>query len=123
MRLRFSDLQVLRKIAKDEVEKGLGKLKNWWTHKYQLPATHTLFTDRSVASLNIEMFSDLYIKRDDLQREFENATGKEANLLAKQINEIDSILEDTEYTDDPLIDKWEKELMEGKIPDLTEKMV
>jgi len=121
MRPCFSDITTLKQIAKREVEQGLGKLRNWWASKYTLPTNHELFMSRSIGSLNIEMFEDLYVKRSDLERSLETASGKENGSIVRQINEINAILEEETYVDDPLIDKWERELAEGKIPDLEEK--
>ena len=122
MRLRFSDIKVLREIARHEVMEGMGKLKNWWSKKYSLPCNHELFLTRSIGSLSIEMYSDLYIKRDELEDSLKELSGKEADLVVKQINDINASLEDGEYfTTDPLIDKWEKELEAGLTPDLSER--
>lgn len=121
MRLRFSDLQNLKNKAQKEVESGLAKLKNWWSGKYKLPANHELFRNQSIASLNLEMYEDLYLKREEIEDEMETASGKEYTALAKRLNEINTALEGETYEDDPLIAKWERELEQGLVPDLTEK--
>lgn len=124
MRLRFSDLRKLKQKAKEEVESGLAKLKNWWVGKYKLPWNHELFQSRSIGGLNLEMYEDLYLRKEELEDELENASGKEYTEISKRLNAIYRALDtdnDEGYEDDPLIAKWERELEEGKAPDLEEK--
>ena len=121
MRPRFSDIDKIKALAKKEVETGLGKIKDWWTRKYNLPTNHTLFMNRNVPSLHQEMYEDLFTKKEDLEEALlENDDGKMTDSLLKQINSINSILGEEEAVADSLVDKWEKELAEGKTPNLEE---
>lgn len=122
MRLLFVDLSNIKKLAKFEIEKGIGKLKTWWSKKYKLPANHNLFMDQSIGALYLEMYSDIYIKRDEIMSEItENSdlSLKQIAVLNRQLDEINSQLGEPYESSDELIDQWEKELEEGKIPDLT----
>lgn len=102
------------------METGLGKMRNWWSNKYKLPPNHDLFLDRTPGSLHKEMYEDLFIKKDDLEEAYLESDGKSAEMLLKQINGIKEILGEQTESADPLVDKWEKELAEGKTPDLSE---
>lgn len=123
MRLRFGDIINLKKIAKYEVKKGIGRLKTWWSRKYKLPPNHKLFVSRSVGALYLEMYIDMYVRREDLMRDIEDETlgFKAIGIMTKELEDLNNFLgEESEGFGDPLIDKWEKELEEGKIPDLNE---
>jgi len=100
-------------------------LKKWWSDKYNLPANHGLFLTQSVAELTIEMYEDMYYRRDQLSSQInESGDSREFRELSRQLGFLDKAL-DNETThdtgEDDLIDKWERELREGKTPDLTEK--
>lgn len=72
------------------------------------------------------MYADLYQRRDEIQRDLETRRGDKTDLY-EQLAKIDEILQDeTEqqrFSEDPLIDKWERELAEGKEIDLDEQWV
>ena len=70
------------------------------------------------------MYEDLYLRKEELEEDLENASGKEYTDISKRLNAIYRALDtdtDEGYEDDPLIAKWERELEEGKVPDLEEK--
>jgi hypothetical protein len=123
MRRCFSEMLNLKKIALREIESGIARIENWWISKYKLPSNHKLFLSRSIASLHIEMIKDLLIKKEQLEKDLTKATGTEFNDLMNQLNSINNALDDTineDFSGDPLIDKWEKELLEGITPNLNE---
>ena len=81
----------------------------------------------------LEMFEDLHGRRLDLSNQLkrleedEKVDGEEMNRICKSIASLDKILlgdkaetSDHYETSDPLIDKWEREIAEGKVPDLEE---
>jgi hypothetical protein len=123
MRQCFSEMSSLKKIALREIENGIARIENWWTSKYKLPPNHELFLSRSVASLHIEMIKDLFIKKEQLEKDLTKATGTDFNELTSQLNSINKALDDNideDSSGDPLIDKWEKELLDGITPNLNE---
>jgi len=123
MRQCFSEMSNLKKIALREIDDGIARIENWWTSKYKLPPNHELFMNRSVASLHIEMLKDLLLKKEQLEKDLKKATGAEFTELTNQLTSIDRALNDevdSDLSEDPLIDKWEKELLEGITPNLNE---
>jgi hypothetical protein len=76
------------------------------------------------------MFEDLYARRDEVAADLKNVSGARERLeLMEALQSLDEALGDrrasTEedgpmITGDPLIDKWEREFAEGKVPNLDE---
>lgn len=130
MRLPFSDSARLRKAAKANHASGLSALKRWWVGKYKLPPTHPLFEGQSMAALTLEMFEDLYVRREEIKRDLKDvSSAKERLELMDALQKLDEALgERDEATDpngpmvtgDPLVDRWERELAAGRMPDLDE---
>ena len=117
----FSDTSRLRKEAKNNLESGTLQLKRWWVDKYNLPPTHDLFIGQSIAELTLEMYEDLFSQRETLRENIHQVTKyqDEQDILEK-INNINEILGEPNDVVDEVIDKWERELLEGKIPNLDE---
>jgi len=120
MRPYFSDGDRLLAQAKQNTKSGASHLRRWWSGKYNLPPNHALFMEQSQAELTLEMYEDFIAKKEELEYRLEEATAKEAQFLMRQLTAINKILGDDNFTGDPLIDKWEREIAEGKIPDLDE---
>ena len=69
------------------------------------------------------MYADLMLTQEQLLEEYDGSNPRRKNEIADHLADINKILEgegDETFTDDPLIDKWEAELAEGRIPDLSE---
>ena len=77
-------------------------LRRWWAKKYRLPWSHELCQDSTLSELLVEFYEDYYV--DNPLEVHRNPDG--------QIQFKD--------TGDKMIDKWEAELAEGKIPDYME---
>lgn len=77
-------------------------LRRWWTEKYKLPSNHELLQNSTVFDLLVDFWLGHY----------------ERNSLEAYRNE-DGVIQFIN-TGDELIDKWEKELSEGKTPDYLE---
>jgi hypothetical protein len=77
-------------------------LSKWWSDKYRLPSNHELFQTSTVFELLTEFWEDQYYKNP--LEAYRNTKG-----------EVQFI-----QTGDEFIDKWEKELAEGKIPNYLE---
>lgn len=82
-------------------------LRRWWTDKYKLPSTHEAFQNATIEDLLVEYYEDYF----------------DANPSEARKEQSD---EDGEFyftnTGDPYVDKWERELAAGIVPDLTEGM-
>jgi hypothetical protein len=120
MRPPFSDTDKLKDIAKYRITKGIGRLEHWWSSKYNLPPNHHLFLERSIGSLNVEMYIELFLKKEELELDLENASGKEYSDILNRLRRVNGALGES-FSEDPLIDKWEKEISEGKLPNLEER--
>jgi hypothetical protein len=77
-------------------------LRRWWAEKYKLPSNHELFQGSTLFELLTDFWEDYYYK----------------SPLEAHRNEKGEI--QFSHTGDDLIDKWEKELSEGKSPDYLE---
>lgn len=100
-------------------------MMRWWSEKHKLPPNHELCVSQSVAEIAVEMYEDLYHRKSMLEYELEEATRvDEQSSITNQLSKISEALgeEGPETFRDDLIDKWEKEIAEGKTPDLTEGM-
>ena len=117
MRHFFMDMERLKRKAKESLDSGVVNLKRWWSRKYELPANHKLFTSQSIAALHQEQYEDLYAQRVDIMADIENRTGDQA-LLLTQLNSINRALGEETQSQDDLFDQWEKDIEEGRTPDL-----
>lgn len=86
-----------------------------------MPANHPLFTERTYADVRVEMLEDLAVRRRELQAQLDAADddglSPEARLL-RSIREIDRVFGDVEEVEDPLWDRWERQLEAGELPDM-----
>jgi hypothetical protein len=103
----FQDLD-LGKLAKQEARRRRLRptleesLSRWWSEKYKLPSNHELFQNQTILELLTEFWLDHYYHTP----------------LEVYRNEDGQVV--FSDTGDELIDKWEKELAEGKTPDYLE---
>jgi len=95
-----------QRIAKERSRNPglLDLLRVWAEDKYSLPLTHEAFRELTVFELSIWFWEDYY---------------RRYPLEAKRVGAGDHV---QFHSDDPLIDKWERELAQGIPPDLTEGM-
>ena len=78
-------------------------LRLWWTKKYRLPVTSNEWLNSYPEDVAVELLEERYLN--------DEKSAKEARLKYLGV-EI--------ATDDPLIDKWEREIARGETPDLSE---
>jgi hypothetical protein len=97
--LQLAQLEARKKITKPT---DLQRLERWWSTKYKLPSNHKLFQERSFFEHLVEYFEDYYTN----------------NPVEANRNE-DGIIQFKD-TGDPLLDKWNEEIAEGKAPDFWE---
>lgn len=119
MRPTFSDLTVVRVKAKRAVDSGKNAVARWWSKKYNLPSNHKLFLERTLGDLHQEMVEDLLVEKTVLEKRIEDGEDSGSHLF-RQLNEVNRALGERESFGDALWDKWEREIAEGKIPDLDE---
>lgn len=69
-----------------------------------------------------EYYEDLVTRRDDLREQLRDSDeGKSPeDRILEAINAINAVFGDPPEGHDPLFDKWERELAEGRTPDLDE---
>lgn len=119
MRLPFGDSERRKGEAKKAVDLGIAQVKRWWINKYNLPPNHELFQNQSMAELTQEMYEDLYCKRSELESLLDsNDPDIDRNNILEQLNGVNKALGEQEEVEDPLAAQWEKDLEEGRIPDL-----
>lgn len=110
--------------AKRNRESGLASAKRWWVNKYNQPTRQ--FWESSLSALLVEMYEDLYATRDEIMEELATRRGDKTELYDKLARVNKALSEDggePKYSPDPLIDKWERELAEGKDIDLDEEWI
>lgn len=75
-----------------------------------------------MAELQLEMFEGMAYEREELLERLDgdDNEGKMRDAMFDKLNALNKLLGYEEMFQDPLIDKWERELEEGKIPDLDE---
>ena len=73
-----------------------------------------------MAELYLEMFEDYNIQRDDLQTSIDEGSAESYKKAREEMERLDEILGDKVEEEDDLIDKWERQLEAGEIPDLSE---
>ena len=98
-------------------------LRQWWVQKYGLPPTHEAFVSQSVGELFLEYYEDLLVELDALEAAFEKNPEDLDGRRIERMGIIRKVLlgeEAAMITGDPLIDKWEREIREGKTPNLDE---
>lgn len=81
-----------------------------------MPPNHELFTSLSYAEHTQGMYEDLMFRRDEIERNLEEGDG-DSKMLMKQLAIVNRVLGDEKEEDD-LFDQWERDLEEGRVPDL-----
>lgn len=122
MRLPFADSERLKREAKKSVNSGLARIRRWWVGKYKLPPSHELFQNQSLAELTQEMYEDLFFKKAELEDILENDDRENRENILEQLNVLNKALGEEYIVSDPLVAQWEKDLEEGRIPDLDAKV-
>lgn len=113
----FSDGERLKARAQKSLDDGMVQIKRWWTERYKLPPNHELFTTLSLAEHMQDMYEDLMFRREEIQHSLEEGDGDQKTLL-QQLTIVNKALGDKQESEDDLFDQWERDLEEGRIPDL-----
>jgi hypothetical protein len=120
MRRPFSDVERIRKEARTTHSTFESRVRRWWTRKYKLPPTSPLFLEQRFANLLQEFFEDLWGEYEVLKEVIDKEGRLEPLDHARLIELENALLDATTELHDPLIEKWERELREGRVPDLDE---
>ena len=108
----------LRAQAKRNLKTNDYRIRKWWVEKYKRPASDPLYLSRSWPEWQVEMFEDMLVQREIIMERVANGEVDSKDGLAA-LEGLNKILGD-ERTVDPLVDKWERELDAGKVPNLDE---
>ncbi len=81
-----------------------------------------MFLESNIPDLQYEMVLDLYYEKEQLMDRLEHGAGDQTGELMARLNILEKALQEEEYSSDPLIDKWERDIAEGRTPDLNEEM-
>jgi hypothetical protein len=122
MRRPFSDVERIRKEARVSHSTFESRVRRWWTRKYKLPASSALFLEQRFAELLQEFFEDLWSEYEILKEVFDKEGRLEALEHARLLELEKALLDARTELQDPLIEKWERELREGRMPDLEEDL-
>lgn len=102
------------------------RLRRWWAKKYNRPPTDPMFTGQTVAELELEMFEDLLLQREEIMEKLDEHghDQRERGELRERLAEINEVFEiETDLGEDSLIDEWERQIAEGEVPDLSKTTV
>lgn len=85
-----------------------------------MPSTSPLFERQTPADLELEMYVDLLAAREDLLEQLEHVRDpREHAQLHERLAGIARVFgEQADSGSDPLVDEWERDLAEGRVPDL-----
>lgn len=103
------------------IEQGTVALRRWWCGKYQRPPNDPLLLSRSTASLNQELYEDLFARKVEIEQSIEDGNGDAESNLA-MLNAVNKALGEDVVSADPLWDEWEAALARGEMPDLDKKV-
>ena len=105
------------------MQSGYTRLKKWWSNKYNLPGNHPLFVGQTMAEIMTEWYEDLWAKKEEIERQLDSGEipFDDRGPYMRQLTTINEELGEADNAGDPVIDKWEREIAEGKVPDLTEE--
>lgn len=120
MRRRFSDEANVRALAEHQAKTGLTRLRRWWSTKYKLPPSHTLFTSQALPEVLLEYFEDLYVLKAELEAALDAAGDeKEARSINDRLKLVCKALGvGAGSSQDDLVDHWEAEIEAGRVPNL-----
>lgn len=76
---------------------------------------------QSVAEVTQDMYEDLLFQKEEVEQDLENARGGSADVLLNRLNAINRVLGLECQVQDDLFDQWERDLEEGRVPDLEAK--
>jgi len=120
MSLTFSGGDHIRSKAKGNLETWETQVRRWWTERYNLPPNHELFQSLSIAEHTLDMYEDLYFKKEEVERALTGRGGGDKQSLMEQLSALNRALglSAKAESEDELVDQWERDIEEGRVPDL-----
>lgn len=90
--------------------------------KYGLPTSHPAFQNALPADVLLEFFEDAWEEKHALEEAREKRGSHFGEYDRRRLSELEKLLGLTngETSEDALADKWDREIAEGKIPNLDE---
>lgn len=93
-------------------------MRRWWCKKYGRPPTDPAYQAATPSALAQELFEDLWVTRDELEKEL--CDGKGTNEQRERLASVCRALGESPPVFDALADKWDEDIRAGRTPDLTE---
>lgn len=111
-------------MARTRVESGRTFLEHWWSERFKLPTNHPLLQKLTNAELSQLIWEAMYERKAEIERQLDDdrTPRQQVAELYSQLARIQRALGEDVDCGDPLIDKWERELEQGIIPDLDEEL-
>lgn len=126
MRLPFTDTTRLKYLAKARAEQDLDYLERFYERRYNQPAFSGKFEDRSAAAWQLELLTEAWRRRMELQTSIKaqqemGADNKQVKARMRtayqHLRAIDNLFGDAVGPQD-LTHQWDEQLKAGKAPDL-----
>lgn len=130
MRPPFTDLIRLKKEARRRAEQNTDWLERFYERRYSRPAFSGRFEDRSVAAWQLEMLTDTWRQRTEIQQMIrvqkesgaDNAQTRARMRTAYQhLRAIDDVFAGA-MPEKTVTEQWDEQFREGKTPDLKSHM-
>lgn len=103
--------------ARRNLENSDERIRRWWCRKYNAPSNDPRFLSRSIAEWTIELLEDTYERREEVRQQIESGQVRFSDGEA-MLRKLSEALGEQPEGFDPLIDEWERDLAEGRVPDL-----
>lgn len=73
-----------------------------------------------MSELNLEFFEDMYMQREELlgQLDEPDLRSAERHEIHRRLNAVNEALGLETESEDALVDQWERDIAEGRVPDL-----
>jgi len=107
----------LKARARENLADGNERIRRWWCKKYDRPPNDPLFLERSYAEWSVEMIEDLIERREEIEQQIEEGSMRMAQG-EPMLRRIAEALGEEPMSSDPLFDQRERDLEEGRTPNL-----
>jgi hypothetical protein len=104
--------------ARRKTQTKASALQKWWSDHFNVAPDDPSVVDKSEAELEEAWYEWLFGTLEELKAENEENPSR---ALQEKIDRVQAVIDGEKYEEDPLIAQWERELAEGKIPDLEQR--